>query len=133
MDLIKLAEALDAAADLIDEQAVRLSQVDATARTEKLAALRARIEPLLRDPDAEISDEILEKVAADASLEGLLGGLVSVEGSGSSSLGSAVPATPQAQKTAKEKTEPQTAEQEKIAELAQKANDAWASFCREGL
>lgn len=129
MDLIKLADALDAAADVIDEQASRLSEVDAAKRTEKLAALRGKIEPLLRDPDAEISDEALEKVAADATLTGLLSGLAPSEESTSSSLGDAVSSKP---KTAASEDE-KDPEHQKLAAQTEAATQQWEEFCRGGL
>ena len=136
MDLIKLAEALETAADIIDEQAVKIAAVDETERTEKLASLRSRIEPLLA-PDAEITDEVLEKVASDESLSGLLDNLAGnpggLEAFASSSLGDAVPAQ---EKTGAAREDPpeekKTPSREKIASQVQEAGDALLAFCRSG-
>jgi len=136
MDLIKLAETLESAADIIDEQASKIATVDAAERNEKLAALRGRIEPLL-DPDAEITDEVLEKVAGDADLTGLLDGLAGGAPEGltahaSSSLGAAVP---EQEKVAAAKEQPEEAkpvEREKIAVQVEQAGNALLEFCRSG-
>jgi len=134
VDLIKLAETLEAAADIIDEQATKLASVDEAERVEKLAALRGRIEPLL-DPDAEITDEVLAKVAADESLSGLLDSLAGGSSEGlaahaTSSLGDAVPGQEKVASAKPRPTKDDDAGREKIAAQVQEAERALLDFCR---
>jgi len=131
MDRKKLAEVLFAAADIIDAQHEKIAAVEAADHSEKLATLRETLENLMADPEVDIPEEILEKVAAVPEFESILGKIAPPEGTTSSGLGEAVP-RPNAKPSMPKKEEDVSALREKVAADAASAEEALLSFCVEG-